>query len=130
MAKENEVQVNEEVKEEKCLVIERETYQSKDSEERYSYFVKGVIRGKNVKASLIPGDIGGYDVLDIVFGEDKTAKLVLVPYSMVDEKTGKEIKGNGYEAQNTDEFGEVYKCKVKPRQSSDKALLEMLLARL
>lgn len=121
MAKEKEVKV---------LKIERETYQSKDSSERYSYFVKGVIRGKSVKASLIPGDIGGYDVLDIVFGEEKTADLVLVPYSMVDEKTGKEINGNGYEAQNVDELGEVYKCKVKPRQASDKSLLEMLIARL
>lgn len=121
MAKENETKV---------LKIERETYKSKDNLERFSYFVKGVIRRKNVKASLIPGDIGGYEVLDIVFGEDKTADLILVPYSMVDEKTGKEINGNGYEAQNIDELGEVYKCKVKPRQASDRSLIEMLLARL
>lgn len=124
----NEKKENVEV--EKFLKVERETYKSKTNEERYSYFVKGTIRGKDVKASLIPTDIGGYDVLDIVFGDEKTAKLVLVPYSMVDEKTGKEISGNGYEVQNVDENGEVYKCKVKPRQASDKALLEMLLVRL
>ena len=29
-----------------------------------------------------------------------------------------------------DENGEVYKCKVKPRQSSDKFILEILLNRL
>lgn len=117
-------------KEVKCLKIERETYQSKENVERYSYFIKGVIRGKSIKVSLIPSDIGGYDVLDIVFGDADSANLVLIPYSMVDEKTGQVINGNGYEAQNVDEQGEVYKCKVKPRQASDKSLLEMLLLRL
>ena len=115
---------------EKVLKVERESYESKSNESRYTYFIRGVIRNKEVKASLIPGDIGGYDVLDIVFGEDKTADLILVPYSMVDEKTGKETSGYTYEAQNTDENGEVYKCKVKPRQASDKSILEMLLNRL
>lgn len=116
--------------EEKHLIVERETYGSKTNEKRYSYFVRGKIRGKDIKASLVPSDIGGYDVLDIVFGVEKTAELVLVPYSMIDEKTGKEICGNGYEVVNYDENGEIYKCKVKPRQASDKSLLEMLLARL
>jgi len=72
---------------EKVLKIEREAYTSKDNESRYTYFVSGVIRNKEVRASLIPGDIGGYDVLDIVFGEEETADLVLIPYSMVDEKS-------------------------------------------
>ncbi len=121
---------NEKETEKKVLKIERETYESKTNEERYSYFVRGTIRGKNIKASLIPSDIGGYEVLDIVFGDSKTADLILVPFSMTDEKSGKEISGNGYEAQNIDENGDVYKCKVKPRQASDKSLLEMLLARL
>ena len=120
----------EKVVESKVLKIERETFESKTNEVRYSYYVKGTIRGKNVKASLIPSDIGGYEVLDIVFGDSRTADLILVPYSMTDEKTGKEISGNGYVAQNVDENGEIYKCKVKPRQASDKSLLEMLLARL
>jgi len=113
----------------KVLKIEREIYKSKDNEERFTYFVRGVIRKKEIKASLIPSDVGGYDVLDIVFGDESTADLVLVPYSMTDDN-GKEIVGNTYEAQNFDENGEVYRCKVKPRQSSDKSLLEMLLARL
>ena len=116
---------------EKVLKVKREKYVDKNKEERYSYFVDGKIRGKDVKASLIPGDIGGYDVLDIVFAEDETADLVLVPYEMTDESTGQKIVGNTYEAQNVDKVtGEVYKCKVKPRQASDKSLLEMLLSRL
>ena len=71
---------------EKVLKVERECYLSKENEKRFTYFVRGTIRNKEVKASLIPGDIGGYDVLDIVFGEERTADLVLVPYSMIDEK--------------------------------------------
>ena len=101
---------------EKVLKVERECYESKSNEIRYTYFISGVIRNKKVKASLIPGNIGGYDVLDIVFGEEKTTDLILVPYSMVDEKTGKEKSGYTYEAQNIDENGEVYKCKIKPRK--------------
>lgn len=46
---------------------------------------------------------------------------------MVDEKTGKETSGFTYKAHNIDENGEVYKCKVKPHQASDKSILEMLL---
>ena len=129
MDKKEEVVV-ETKKEEKNLLIEREIYVDKENQERYSYFIRGKLRGKDVKASIVPSDIGGYDVLDIVFGEEKTASLILVPYSMVDEKTGKEVSGNGYEAMNVDENGVIYKCKVKPRQASDKSLVEMLLARL
>ena len=104
---------NEKETEKKVLKIERETYESKTNEERYSYFVRGTIRGNNIIASLITIDIGGYEVLDIVFGDSKTADLILVPFSMTDEKSGKEISGNGYEAQNIDENGDVYKCKVR-----------------
>lgn len=57
MAKENSI---------KNLMVEREIYQ-KDGKDFYSYFVKGKIRGKEVKARLSPKDIGGYDLLDIVF---------------------------------------------------------------
>ena len=41
--------------------------ESKKKEERYTYFVKGTLRGRNVKASLIPSDIGGYDLLEVLF---------------------------------------------------------------
>ena len=124
MAKEkNEVKV--------CLKIEREVYESKKSnDERYLYFVRGTLRGREVKASIIPTDLGGYDLLDIVFIGTDTADLVLNPYEMVDEKTGKVTNGFTYEARNCDEHGETYTCKVRPRQASDKSILEMLLARL
>ena len=37
--------------ESKVLKIERDVYVSKDNQERFSYFVKGKIRGKEIKAS-------------------------------------------------------------------------------
>lgn len=114
MAKEKEVKV---------LKIERETYQSKDSSERYSYFVKGVIRGKSVKASLIPGDIGGYDVLDIVFSEEKTADLVLVPYSMVD---GRPVRKSMVMAMKPKTLMNMVKS-INVKSSPDKQVINLCL---
>lgn len=117
------------MKAEKNLVVERETYQ-KDEKTYYQYFVPGVIKGKNVKAKLTASDIGGYEVLDIVFIGQEKAELGLVPYSMVDEATGKINNGFTFEARTTDKDGTIYKAKVKPLRPSDKALIDMLLAQL
>ncbi|MCQ2801396.1 MAG: hypothetical protein MJ222_01910 [Bacilli bacterium] len=110
--------------EEKQLVVERETYKKGD-EERFSYFVKGVLRGKEIKAYLQPKDVGGYQLLDIVFLTEKTAKLVAVPFEVKDEN-GNIVKGNTFEAQNTDENGKVYSCPLVPHNPSDKAILKLL----
>lgn len=56
---------------EKVLKVERECYESKSNEIRYTYFISGVIRNKKVKASLIPGNIGGYNILDIAYIDKK-----------------------------------------------------------
>lgn len=112
------------------LHVERETFKGKDDKEYWAYFVRGKIRGRDVKVGLIPPDKGGYEVLEIVFDEGKTADLVLVPYEMKDEDTGKIISGFTYEAQNVDTDGTVYKCNVKPARRSDKSLLNMLLSQL
>ena len=69
MAKENSM---------KTLLVERESYQ-KDGKDFFSYFVKGKIRGKEVKARVSPSDMGGYDLLDIVFLTDETAELIITP---------------------------------------------------
>ena len=133
MAKEekNVVEQIEEIEVKKCLFIEREVYESKKSdEERYLYFVRGTLRGREVKASIIPTDLGGYDLLDIVFIGSESVELVLIPYEMTDEKTGRVTSGFTYEARNVDENGKLVICKVRPRQASDKSILEMLLARL
>ena len=47
------------------IVVERETY-DKDGKSYFSYFIKGNIRGKDVRVLVTPPDKGGYAVLDIV----------------------------------------------------------------
>ncbi|MCH5179945.1 MAG: hypothetical protein J1F32_01870 [Erysipelotrichales bacterium] len=118
-----------EKEEKKCLKVERETYDSKSKEERYTYFVKGVLRGKEMKASLIPSDIGGYELLDMLFIGTESVDLIVDPFEIVNKDTGEVMKGNSYIARVI-ENDEKFECPVKPRQKSDKAILDMLLSRL
>ena len=114
--------------EDKTILVERETFVSKKTgKEGYNYFIKGVVRGYNVKAGVVPPDVGGYTVLDIVFAGAMAAELVLKPYEMKDEATGNVIKGNTYYVRSVDEDGLIYECQVKPARRSDKALMDMLL---
>lgn len=108
------------------IKVERDTYE-KDGKTYYLYFIKGNIRGRDIRVLIVPPDKGGYTVLDIVFGEEMEAELVLNPYEIKDESTGKVIKGNSYAVRTVDEEGEVYECAIKPFRASDKALLNMLL---
>ncbi len=108
------------------IFVERETYEKEDKT-YFSYFIKGKVRGKDVKATVVPHDVGGYAVLDIVFGEAMEAELLLKPYEIKDEKTKKTVKGNTYAVRSVDENGEIYECPVKPFRSSDKTILNMLL---
>ena len=110
---------------EKKIFVEREVYE-KDDKEYFSYFIKGVVRGKEVRVLITPPDKGGYTVLDIVFGNEMAAVLTLTPYEIKDEK-GKVMKGNTYGVRSVDEDGQVYECKIKPFRDSDKALLNMLV---
>ncbi len=108
------------------IFVERETFE-KNGRTFFSYFIKGSIRGKEVKVAVVPPDKGGYTVLDIVFGDAMAAELKLKPYEIKDESTGKVISGNTYAVQTVDEDGEIYECSIKPYRNSDKALLNMLV---
>lgn len=110
----------------KQIFVERETFE-KNGRTFFSYFIKGNIRGKDVKVAVVPPDRGGYTVLDIVFGDQMAAELVAKPFEIKDEATGKIIAGNTYSVQTVDEDGEIYECTVKPYRSSDKSMLNMLL---
>ncbi len=109
----------------KQIKVERETY-TKNGKEYFSYFIKGKVRGKDVKVAVAPPDIGGYTVLDIVFDTEMSADLVITPFEMKNAN-GETISGNTYAVRSYDENGEVYECKVKPLRVSDKTLLNMLL---
>ena len=109
------------------IFVERETFE-KNGRTFFSYFIKGVIRGKDVKIAVVPPDKGGYTVLDIVFGDADRADLIIEPFEIEDEKTKKVIKANRYIVRTVDEDGKVYECTVKPSRTSDRSLLNMLLA--
>ena len=113
------------------IFVERETFESK-GKTYFVYYIKGTVRGRDVKVGIAPPDKdtdkGGYAVLDIVFGNADKAELVLVPYEIRDEKTKKVVKGNSYVVRSVDDDGRVYECPVKPARTSDKSLLNMLLA--
>ena len=65
-------------KKENKIMVERETFE-KNGKSYYSYFIKGNIRGKEVRVLITPPDKGGYTVLDIVFGNENSAELVVNP---------------------------------------------------
>ena len=108
-----------------AIMVERETFE-KDGKTYFSYFIKGQVRGRDVKVAIIPPDKGGYTVLDIVFGDAMKAELKITPFEIKDE-AGKVISGNTDAVFTKDENGEVYECAVKPYRNSDKALLNMLV---
>ena len=108
----------------KCKV-ERETFES-NGKKYFSYFIKGNVRGRDIKAGVMPPDKGGYTVLDIVFDGEMEAELVITPFEIKDVK-GKTIKGNTYAVRSYDEDGTVYECPIKPARTSDKSFLNMLL---
>lgn len=112
-------------KQNNTILVERDTYE-KNGKTYFSYFIRGQVRGREVRVQVMPPDFGGYQVLDIVFGDKNAAELVVVPYEMKDE-TGKTLTGNTYQVRSCDENGEIYECKIKPSRASDKALLGMML---
>lgn len=110
---------------EKKIFVERETFEYKGNT-YFSYFIKGEVRGREIKLAVIPPDKGGYVVLDIVFDNEMACELALKPYEIKDDK-GNVTRGNTYSVISVDENGLVYECPIKPAKSSDKALLGMLI---
>ena len=92
---------------EKNIFVEREVFE-KDGKSYFSYFIRGNVRGKDVRVAIIPPDKGGYTVLDIVFGSAMAAELVVKPFEIKDDATGKVISGNTYAVKSYDEYGVEY----------------------
>lgn len=125
MAKQNENNQNNE-QTGGVIYVERETYE-KEGKTYFSYFIKGKVRGQDVRVQVAPHDFGGYAVLDIVFLGAEKAELVKNPFEIKDEKTKRTIKGISFAVRTYDEDGQIYECPVKPLRRSDKTLLDMLL---
>ena len=54
------------------IFVERETFET-NGKSYFTYFVRGNVRGMYVNACVVPFDLGGYAVLDIVFNGEKSA---------------------------------------------------------
>ena len=106
------------------IIVKRETYQ-KDGKEYFAYFIEGAIKGKAVRVNVVPHDIGGYTVLDIVFEGAKEVTLDVRSFTMKNEN-GEENVINTFNVVSCDEDGEIYECPVKAKNKSDKILLSML----
>ncbi len=109
----------------KKITVEREAFEL-NGKTCYSYFVKGAVRGREVKAQLVPQDNGGYVLLDIVFDNADTAELVIGTISITNDK-GKTEMFPSYTVKNVDENGEVFECPVKAARKTDKTKLAMIL---
>ena len=83
------------------ITVEREA-RVKNDKTYFTYFISANIRGKDVRISVMPPDTGGYRVLDIVFGNQNEATLVVTPFEIKDESTGKVVRGNTYSVQSVD----------------------------
>lgn len=110
------------------LTVERETYEAKNNKEYYGYFVRGQVRGREVRADLVPKnkDFDGYGLLDIIFDIAPTAELYIHDEES-ETASGSKSRYTVYEVQNTDEDGILYSYKLKPRAESDKSILNVLL---
>lgn len=103
------------------FLVERSSFDYK-GKSCYSYFVRGSLLGKPVKAEIEAQDVAGYEVLDILFGDGGEAELHVTPFEFKDDG-GAVIQGNRYSIASADENGEIIECPVKAKGPTDKMLL-------
>ena len=107
------------------IKVQREPYEQ-DGTQYHRYFIAGNALGVDLKIGVLPPDILGYSILDIVFAAGKDAELVLKPYEIKDEKTGQVTKGNTFAVRSVDEDGVVYECPIKPALPTGKVGIAIL----
>ena len=92
---------------------------------RHKTLVNGVER--EIRVDFVAKDLGGYDMLDIIFMYGDEAPLDVHEETMKDEESGEERTYNVYEIWNVDDDGITYSYRVKPSRESDKAKLNVIL---
>jgi len=107
------------------IKVERELFE-KNGKSYFAYYINGKVRNTEIKAQVVPPDLGGYKVLDIVYDGANEAELVVVPFKFAADD-GHVIEGNTFKVVSIDENGELYECPVQPARKSDKSLLDMLI---
>ena len=110
---------------EQKIMVEREAFEL-NGKTCFSYFVKGMVRGREIKAQVAPQDNGGYVILDIVFDNTEKAELVIGSVSITNDK-GKTETFPTYSVKSVDADGTVYECPVKAARKTDKTKLALIL---
>ena len=104
---------------------------TKSGDDMYGYVLKEkiVVNGqeREIRVDFAAKDIGGYDMLDIIFMTGEEAFLSVREEYMTDDKTGEVTPYMVYEIWNEDDDGIPYVYKVKPMRESDKAKLNVVL---
>lgn len=104
---------------------------TKGGEDMYGYVLREKIivngREREIRVDFAAKDIGGYDMLDIIFMTGDEAFLSVHEENMTDDKTGELTSYMVYEIWNEDEDGIPYVYKVKPMRESDRAKLNVVL---
>ena len=104
---------------------------TKSGDDMYGYVLKEkiVVNGqeREIRVDFAAKDIGGYDMLDIIFMTGEEAFLSVREEFMTDDKTGEVTPYMVYEIWNEDDDGIRYVYKVKPMRESDKAKLNVVL---
>ena len=115
------------------LKVERENFEyGDDARTCYDYFIRGIFQKKDgpkeIKIHLAPRDVGGYEVLDLLYDMyEDGVQFRLNPWSIPAEKKGeKDTTGITYIIASP-VAPEKLRLKVKPAKDSDKAALGMLL---
>lgn len=126
MSEKKETKVEEAV--DRVLKIEREPYVSKKTgKPGFTYYLKGTVRGREIKAKVVPKDKGGFEVLDIIYDGAIACDLRVEKGEMKDEN-GDIIKFETYTVFSKDPAtGEEFDLKVKPDKDSDKAKFKFIL---
>lgn len=124
------LEATEEEQKETKLFVKREKFTATDGNDYYNYALYGSVRGRDIKVDFAPEDVGGYEVLEIVFDKKDEVELIV----KIGENTGsdgKKMRYNSFILRSFDEEDNFYyECPVKPSRKSDKALLTMLLRKL
>ncbi|MBR2343143.1 MAG: hypothetical protein IKA64_02710 [Clostridia bacterium] len=126
---------NEKNQEEKMLELKvtRELLdaKTKSGDDMYGYVLRENIvvngREREIRVDFAAKDIGGYDMLDIIFMTGDEAFLSVREEHMTDDVTKEVTTYMVYEIWNEDEDGIPYVYKVKPMRESDKAKLNVIL---
>lgn len=107
------------------IYVKRKRYTNKtDGKQYWEYVTSAMMRGSVSEVHFKASDVGGYEALEKLFGDDnKALELRVREERQYDEKTGWR-KYYVYEVVFVDEIGFEWRYPLKTARTSDKAVME------